>query len=115
MAKQLFPLRDTFLVLSDVADERQNQIKQWGIQSLADGTGGEWKPAADEAKRINAERFDAGVGTWGDVLLEEVFESMAESDPARLRAELVQVAEVAVAWIEDIDRKVAEAEAGEGI
>lgn len=41
------------------------------------------------------------------MLLEEVAEAFAESDDARLRAELVQVAAVAQAWIESIDRRSA--------
>ena len=32
---------------------------------------------------------------------------VAESDPVKLRAELVQVAAVAVAWVEKIDRDIA--------
>src|SRR4051794_1981719 len=105
MAMQPLPLTETELVLDDVADERVRQIEKWGVQSLADGTGDIWEVPANEAKRITAERFGAGLGNWGDVLLVEVFEAMAEADPARLRAELVQVAAVAVAWIEDVDRK----------
>ena len=36
--------------------------------------------------------------------MEEVAEAFEEHDPARLRSELVQVAAVAVAWVEKIDR-----------
>ncbi|MFI1165600.1 hypothetical protein ACH4UM_18790 [Streptomyces sp. NPDC020801] len=36
---------------------------------------------------------------------EEALEALAEDDPGKLRAELVQVAAVAVAWIEAIDRR----------
>lgn len=43
--------------------------------------------------------------TWLLIALEEVFEALAESDPAKLRAELVQSAAVHVAWIEAIDRR----------
>ncbi|MEY9934267.1 hypothetical protein ABH926_008932 [Catenulispora sp. GP43] len=39
------------------------------------------------------------------MLLEEVYEALAEVDPAALRAELVQVAAVAAAWVEDIDSR----------
>jgi hypothetical protein len=38
--------------------------------------------------------------------MEEVREAMAESDPAKLRVELVQVAAVSVAWIEALDRRM---------
>ncbi len=91
--------------LDAVADERLSQVEKWGVQSLPDGTGGQWAPAAAEARRITDLRFAQGVGTWTDVLLEEVFEAIAEDDPDLLRAELVQVAAVATSWIEDLDRK----------
>ena len=41
--------------------------------------------------------------TAGDEL-RTVGEAFAESDPDKLRTELIQVAAVAVAWIESIDR-----------
>lgn len=42
---------------------------------------------------------------WRTILAEEVYEAFAETDPARLRHELVQVAAVAAAWVEDIDSR----------
>ena len=42
-----------------------------------------------------------------DILAEEVAEVYAESDPDRLRAELIQVAAVCVQWIEAIDGRSA--------
>ncbi|MFH8405513.1 hypothetical protein ACH4FX_12170 [Streptomyces sp. NPDC018019] len=41
---------------------------------------------------------------WTGILLEEVYAALSESDPAKIRTELVQVAAVAAAWIECIDR-----------
>lgn len=41
--------------------------------------------------------------TWRHVLTEEFFEALAEHDPAALRAELLQVAAMAVRWVKDID------------
>jgi malonyl CoA-acyl carrier protein transacylase len=43
--------------------------------------------------------------TWEHILTEEHYEAMAEEDPTRLREELIQVAAVAVAWVEAIDRR----------
>jgi len=43
--------------------------------------------------------------TWRDILYEEVLEAYVETDWSALRAELVQVAAVAVAWIEHLDRR----------
>ena len=45
-----------------------------------------------------------GTVTWWHILREEVFEAAAESDPQALRAELVQVAAVAMKMIDAIDR-----------
>ncbi len=47
---------------------------------------------------------------WKTILLEEVAEAFAENDPATLRRELVQVAAVAAAWIEAIDRRASATE-----
>lgn len=46
-----------------------------------------------------------GTVTWWHILREEVFEAAAEEDPDKLRAELVQVAAVALKWAEAIDRR----------
>jgi hypothetical protein len=53
---------------------------------------------------------DGGYLDWLHILREEVAEAFAESDPAKLRAELVQVAAVAVNWVEAIDRRAARTE-----
>lgn len=46
-----------------------------------------------------------GTVTWWHILREEVLEAAAESDPEALRAELIQVAAVAMKWAEAIDRR----------
>ena len=74
----------TRAVLDEVSAERARQDAKWGEQ--------------------NHPAFKHGEVTYRDILLEEVFEALAESNQARLRAELVQVAAVAVAWVEKIDR-----------
>jgi len=56
-----------------------------------------WRCPSEQAPHVHT--------AWDGVLLEEVYEALAESDPERLRAELVQVAAVAVAWIQAIDRR----------
>jgi hypothetical protein len=67
----------TMRVLDEVQDERRRQDAKWGEQNHPDGT----------------------------IALEEVFEALVETDPAKLRDELLQVAAVAVAWVEAIDRR----------
>lgn len=59
---------------------------------------------ADTAKDLTNQAAEEGNVTYRDILLEEVFEAMAEEDAAKLRVELVQTAAVAVAWVEKIDR-----------
>ncbi|MEU9687146.1 hypothetical protein [Amycolatopsis japonica] len=107
----------TFPVLIEVAEERGRQDARFGRQDHADGTG------PDEANQVRfcvtvaeaadfarwrtdlAARHDGP--TFANLLTEEAFEALAEADPAALRAELVQVAAVAVCWIEAIDRRAA--------
>ncbi|MCK2242170.1 MULTISPECIES: hypothetical protein [unclassified Crossiella] len=99
--------RDT---LAEIAAERGRQDKRFGEQNHRDGTGSlDQVDLARIAKKWCEDSFGSGYGTWADVLAEEVTEACAERDPAKLRAELVQVAAVAVAWIEAIDRRKASA------
>lgn len=96
-------------VLRAIAAERAAQDELFGRQDLPDGTGPESSPGAVEyaaAYRASCDAaFETGTGTYRHVFLEEVFEAMAESDPVRLRAELVQAVAVGVKWIEAIDRR----------
>lgn len=93
-------------VLSDVIAERQRQHARWGRQSHPDGTGGLAAVQQREAaQRYCDELSVAGLLTWRAILEEEVAEAIAEVDHDRLREELVQVAAVAVQWIEALDRR----------
>ena len=95
-------------VLADIAQERMDQDQLWGEQNHHNGTGGHRaRQQADMTKATCQRHADHGALTWRDVLREEVREAFAESDPVALRAELVQVAAVAAAWIEAIDRNEA--------
>jgi hypothetical protein len=95
-------------VLAEVAAERARQDNRWGEQNHPDGTG---EPGSDSiaaaAQLLCQGAAVSGHLDWLHILREEVAEAFAESDPARLRAELVQVAAVATAWIEAIDRRAA--------
>lgn len=103
-------------VLREIAAERARQDAKWGDQSHSyDGTGpdehplGNWRTAsglAFTAQRTTDEAMRSTEGaTMAQILLEEVFEALAEDEPVALRHELVQVAAVAVAWIEYVDRR----------
>lgn len=93
-------------VLWEVQRERQRQHAKWGEQNLPDGTGGPLTALfADAYRRACQAAAKDGRCTFHHILREEVFEAAAETDAAKLRAELVQVAAVAVQWIEALDRR----------
>lgn len=92
-------------VLGDVAAERRRQDAKWGPQSHRDGTGYAYEGDRTRFRQACELAFGEGVGTWVDILLEEVYEALAETDLEKLRTELVQTAAVAAAWVEDIDRR----------
>ena len=86
--------------------ERQAQIAKFGDQKHPDGTGREPGKAIAAGARIACQLAAAeGTLTWRHILREEVAEAFEETDPAKLRAELLQVAAVCAAWVYDIDRR----------
>lgn len=96
-------------IVDDIRAERGRQDAKFGAdRTQPDGTGQPGSVGnADNAKDICASAFRRGYGTWRHILNEEVAEAYAETDPALLAAELLQVAAVAVAWIEDLERRSA--------
>lgn len=110
------------VVLDEVSAERDRQIAKWGHQHHPAGTG----PDSMALARISAASHEfidymtntalANVAkfatdtaaedhsvTFADILLEEVFEALAEAAPEGLRHKLIQVAAVAVQIAEEID------------
>lgn len=98
-------IEDFERVLMDVAWERSAQNEKWGEQNWPDGTDPWFSNNADIYKMRNEVNARYGAENWLNILEEEVYEAAAETDVERLRKELVQVAAVAVAWIEAIDRR----------
>ncbi len=94
-------------ILGEVAVERMRQNDKFPDQHLLDGTSVVRRYAADEAIRQVGSALVAiqGVLTWRHILHEEFLEAVAEENPTALREELIQVAAVAVRWIEDIDSR----------
>lgn len=92
--------------LEEVSHERGRQVAKWGEQNHPDGTGYAYlrEQAAKARHECQVAAADGRV-TWRLILREEYREALAETDPERLRTELVQVAAVAAAWIEAIDRR----------
>lgn len=96
----------TASVMAEVARERQAQDVKWGEQNHPDGTGQYPEVIeADVARMATENAADGGYLDWLHILREEVAEAFAETDPVRLRGELLRVAAVAVAWVEAIDRR----------
>lgn len=97
-------------IVTEIADERLNQEEEWGQQdhpsSYDLNSVREAKRHADRYKAVNAARVAEGKLTWDGILLEEVYEALAETSNERRRAELVQVAAVCAAEIEAIDRRI---------
>lgn len=93
-------------VLSEVEDEMAAQETKWGEQNHPDGTGDDGYVHACATAKLTCQIAAAAGGlTWVDILTEEVMEAFAETDPERIREELIQVAAVAVTWAEAIDRR----------
>jgi hypothetical protein len=109
---------DRITPINDVLAERDKQDIKWGEQNHPNGTGPTrmllgtrdlnvictFKDMSDTLRDWTDDRAKMGILSFADILLEEVFEALAEEDPAKLREELVQVAAVAVQWVEAIDR-----------
>ncbi|MFI7678533.1 hypothetical protein [Actinophytocola sp. NPDC049390] len=102
-------------VLSEVWHERIRQDERWGEQNHPDLDPRlprhvplrDFAAFARHWKAANEYAVSQGAESWDGILLEEVYEALSEEDPAKLRAELIQVAAVAVAWVEAIDRRSA--------
>ncbi|MCB5168031.1 hypothetical protein LG634_24790 [Streptomyces bambusae] len=106
MYPSLFTTPGVARFAEEIDAERQQQLAKFGDQRHPDGTGtGILRHLANRHRELAEEHAGAPTFTWRMVLQEEVYEALAESDPARLRAELVQVAAVCAAWVSDIDRR----------
>ncbi|OKI45132.1 hypothetical protein [Micromonospora sp. CB01531] len=99
-------------VLREVRSERYAQDAQWGTQDhpMLPAQGMEWiyvdnyRHDAEQWKVTNGYRNENGALAWDGILLEEVYEALSETDPAKREAELVQVAAVAVAAVQSSRR-----------
>lgn len=95
-------------VASEVVLEAFAQLDQWGEQNHDPqyGTGArrEFARAAEKWRAIADARSELGRQAWDAILLEEVFEALAEEDPVRIREELVQAGAVILSFIASLDR-----------
>jgi hypothetical protein len=108
-------------ILEEIAQERKRQDEKWGEQNhpcldetLLNRVGGctpqriaeEYEiPTENRAKFKCDTAFKRGDGTWAHIALEEFCEVVGELDIEKRRTEIIQLAAVCVAWVENIDRK----------
>jgi hypothetical protein len=98
------------LVVGDVIAERYKQDAKWGEQNHPSVE--RWaicedymEPKMGKARERCDTRAMGGTLAWADILVEEVAEAIdAAVNGDDLRDELIQVAAVAVAWVECLDR-----------
>lgn len=97
------------LIFEEIKAERKWQDEKFGEQNYSMNTRffdcGFCKTKEKFYKEINKKedfRF-----SWITVLLEEVYEAFSVKKPEKQREEMIQVAAVAVAIIECLDRKLA--------
>lgn len=89
---------------ADVVAERARQDKLHP-GTFPDGTGSRAAAAARILREACDSSTRSGKVTFAHVLAEECAEALEEFDPGCLRVELVQVAAVAVRWIEALDER----------
>lgn len=100
-------------ILEEIAACDPPLSQAWGgavdptLAKLTDGTSG---CDAEEAKNRGYARVRRGLsqrkGRWRDLLVWRVLCVDAETDPERLRRELIYVAKVCLDWIEALDRRM---------
>jgi hypothetical protein len=94
------------LAFRSIFEERQAQNAQWGKQHHPDGTGLQYRAAADLARARTQAAAERDEVTWRHILEEEFWEAAAEDDPRALQEELIQVAAVAVQWFQRLEERI---------
>lgn len=94
------------IVEQDVRGEIERQDEKWGEQNHPDGTGSPMDAGIANLCRGDVDlATEAGELTWRLIATEEFAEALAETDPDKLRAELIQCAAVFMQWAAAIDRR----------
>jgi hypothetical protein len=94
--EELFPL---------VIAEYERAREKHGPFNYPFGTGSDalWT-ITEQVRALVDAKENVGTLTCSEVLLEETLEVLSEKDPAALKAELIQVASVALAWASRIEK-----------
>lgn len=95
----------TITTMNAVIAERARQDVRWGEQNHPDGTNSDNKEIADAYRDLTEQAAKEGRLTWRHIAQEEFWEALAETDPHRLHAELIQAAAVLTCWAEAIRRR----------
>lgn len=97
-----------------VEAECARQFEKWGEQNHPVHGGKKPKAGVDEWyarslawKRNNDARVEAGTLGWDSILLEEVYEALAEVDSGAIEEEIVQVIAVCVSMLDSMKRQAA--------
>lgn len=103
-------MKNRATVLDLVDDEIFDQDKKWGSNRTHPDVHEDaiipsvyhmgWN--SDIFKKTTDHRALTGTLSWADILLEEVAEALDEDDTQKRIVELVQVAAVAVQWVNDL-------------
>lgn len=94
-------------VYDKIKKERDRQDAKWGPQdhpSFTEWAQGYGIPSENDAKVACDAAFGVGQGTWSHILIEELAEAVFADNEQKRKEELIQVAAVAIAWIESIER-----------
>jgi hypothetical protein len=90
-----------------VAEAARGALKYPKDASAADGTrnGGMNLVQREQAQNSCDRAAHEGTQTFAKILEEEFWEAMCEEDKTKLRVELLQVAGVAIQWVDKLDRE----------
>ncbi len=100
----------TYNILEEVLNECERQESKWGIQRhpLIGPRGdvefirSRYQQGAEQGRAMNDSDNEHGTLGWDGILLEEVYEALAEDDVDKACEELVQVAAVCVSAIRSL-------------
>jgi hypothetical protein len=108
LAEEAMPVK-RYKIFKDIHKERLRQHEKWGDQKIS-MTEAACAPdmMAANARLLKSMNDSGERSSWFYVLMEEVYEAFSETDLARQREELIQVAAVAVQIIEGIDKAMEE-------
>lgn len=92
-------------LVDDVWAERERQLKAIGLQTRPDGDPTLYDLPLQLARKAYDDAVDRGELSWTHILEEEVQEALAARTPSEREKELIQVAAVALSWVQDLRLK----------